>query len=103
MTSLAARRCLRHRQREAVAMCPECGHYYCRECISEHEGRILCTRCLNVSALSEVKARGLAGRTVDLLSGSLGLLFLWMVFYYFGKFLLALPSSFHEGTLWSAF
>ncbi len=103
MTGLAARRCLRHRQREAVALCPECGKYYCRECISEHQGRILCTRCLNASAASGSRARGLAGRFGDLLCSSAGLLFLWMVFYYFGKFLLALPSSFHEGTLWSAF
>ena len=41
MTGLTTKRCLRHRQREAVAMCPACGQFFCRGAICEHEGRIL--------------------------------------------------------------
>ncbi len=103
MTGLVARRCLRHHQREAVALCPQCGHYFCRECISEHQGRILCSRCLNTFAVDAPRSRRWAGRFGDLLGAVSGLMFLWMAFYYFGRLLLAIPSSFHEGTFWSNF
>ena len=32
----------------------------------------------------------------------LGILILYILFYYFAQVLLALPSDFHEGTLWRA-
>jgi hypothetical protein len=39
----------------------------------------------------------------SLLASAAGFLFLWMSFFYLGKLLLAIPSSFHEGTLWRSF
>jgi len=39
-------RCRRHPERPAAARCPECGEPHCRECVVEHEGRILCAACL---------------------------------------------------------
>jgi len=32
----------------------------------------------------------------------LGILILYILFYYFAQVLLALPSDFHEGTLWQS-
>ena len=32
--------------REAVARCPECTQFFCRECITEHDDRVLCSACL---------------------------------------------------------
>jgi hypothetical protein len=32
----------------------------------------------------------------------LGLITLYILFYYLGQILLAVPSSFHEGTLWQS-
>jgi hypothetical protein len=46
MSSLAAQRCFHHSLREAVARCPECRQFYCRECITEHEERVICATCL---------------------------------------------------------
>ena len=43
---LAHQRCFNHATREAVARCPECHHFFCRECITEHDDRVLCTGCL---------------------------------------------------------
>jgi hypothetical protein len=34
------------------------------------------------------------------LAAGAALLFLWAAFFAFGKILLAIPSSFHEGDLW---
>ena len=44
--AVAARTCKIHPAREAVARCPECSSYYCRECITEHEFRMVCASCL---------------------------------------------------------
>jgi hypothetical protein len=40
-------RCWNHEAREAACRCPGCGRSYCRECVSEHEGRLLCAACLS--------------------------------------------------------
>jgi len=39
-------RCWNHELREAVCRCPECGRSYCRECVTEHQARLLCASCL---------------------------------------------------------
>ena len=44
--SLRQQRCVLHPEREAVARCPECGRFFCRECVTEHEGRLLCAACI---------------------------------------------------------
>lgn len=45
--ALARQRCWTHAQREAVSRCPSCTRYYCRECVTEHEGHLLCKACLS--------------------------------------------------------
>lgn len=44
--ALAHERCLRHDLREAAGRCPACRRYYCRECLTEHDHRLLCVTCL---------------------------------------------------------
>jgi hypothetical protein len=39
-------RCWNHESREAVCRCPACGRSFCRECVSEHDARLLCASCL---------------------------------------------------------
>lgn len=100
MQSLARQRCFNHAWREAAARCLECGRYYCRECIIEHEDRMVCASCL--ARLTTARSRGRARlasltRAVSMLAG---ILTVWLFFYFIGRGLLALPSSFHEGTLW---
>ena len=43
--SISQARCGNHAGREAVARCPECRGFFCRECITEHEGRLICAQC----------------------------------------------------------
>jgi hypothetical protein len=96
MNDISRLRCFNHSTREAVALCPQCSHPFCRECITEHEDRVLCARCL--AALEKAPGKRPA-RIASVLRGSSGLLsfiMLWAVFYYFGKILLKIPSSFHE-------
>ena len=49
-------RCRRHPERPASARCPACGGTYCRECVVEHDGRILCASCLRAAAQADAPA-----------------------------------------------
>lgn len=103
MSALSAQRCLRHFDREAAARCPECRQFYCRECISEHHGRVLCASCLaRLNSRSPQKVDSLRG--VRLLGrGVLTLAafaLVWAVIYLGGRALLLMPTAFHDGTLW---
>ena len=98
--SLAHQRCFNHGEREAVALCPECAHFFCRECITEHDDRVVCTACLRkLARVPLLQRRGFAS-LLRLGQCVLGVMLAWFFFYLVGEGLLSLPASFHEGTLW---
>ncbi|UCH19892.1 MAG: rhomboid family protein [Deltaproteobacteria bacterium] len=101
MPELRFQRCRNHEHREAIARCPECGRFFCRECIIEHEDRVLCTVCLHrlIDRSASPRKRSLRG-LVRILQLVLGVFVLWMFFFYLGQALLSIPTSFHEGTIW---
>jgi uncharacterized paraquat-inducible protein A len=99
-SSLAHQRCFNHAQREAVARCPECGRFFCRECVTEHEDRVVCASCLTKLAVGAGNDRKRLVVVFRVLECGASLALLWLMFYLLGQGLLALPSSFHEGTLW---
>jgi hypothetical protein len=100
MENLADQRCFNHFQREAVARCPECARFYCRECITEHDDRVICAACLKqITRLPLTQRRGFVGVT-RLFPCLVGVVTIWFFFYLIGDGLLRLPTSFHEGTLW---
>jgi hypothetical protein len=100
MGSLAHQHCLNHALREAVARCPECKHFYCRECITEHDDRVLCAGCLKkLTKIAAGKKYNWAG--LGRLGFSIfGLMTAWLFFYWIGQALLSTPTSFHDGTIW---
>jgi hypothetical protein len=100
MPPLIHQRCLNHAAREAVARCPVCSRYFCRECITEHEGRVICATCLRALAKVPLRQRRGFASLVSVTQCALGLALAWLFFYLAGDVLLRLPSSFHEGTLW---
>ena len=100
MENLSLQKCYHHSQREAVARCPECGRFFCRECITEHEDRVLCTSCLNVHQSITRIHKLKFGTFIRMGQFLTGLFILWMFFYYLGQALLSIPSDFHEGTIW---
>jgi hypothetical protein len=101
MPALTHQRCFHHSLREAVARCPECRHFYCRECITEHDDRVICANCLRKLAVSAEDGRKSFAWLMPALQCAAGLVILWVVFYFFGATLLSIPSSFHEGTIWA--
>ena len=100
MTIVAEQRCFNHRRREAVARCPSCSRYYCRECITEHDDRVLCAACLDEAADTGSKVITHFSGLIRAVQFGCGLFTVWFIFYYLGRILLLIPSSFHEGTLW---
>ena len=101
MSSLAAQRCFHHALREAVARCPECRHFYCRECITEHEDRVICASCLRRLSAAPAAPRLNWSWLAALASSAAGLIILWLFFYFTGAALLSIPSSYHEGKVWT--
>ncbi|MBT8331222.1 MAG: rhomboid family protein [Deltaproteobacteria bacterium] len=100
MEDLLHQRCFNHLLREAVARCPLCQRYFCRECVTEHEDKVLCAACLRADADTDRSDQGQLGGLVQMMHFLLGATLLWVFFYYLGQILLSLPSAFHEGTLW---
>ena len=98
--NLVAQRCRNHPTREAAARCPGCSRFFCRECISEHDGRVLCASCL----ARVVPEKGASGRRLAtfnrLVLAFAGVFVAWFFFDLLGHVLLRIPAPFHEGTIW---
>jgi len=100
MAALFHQRCFNHAQREASGQCLSCHHFFCRECLIEHHERLICAACLRATAKPPLTRRPLFVGLLRAMQGTCGLIFAWCFYYLFGKCLLLLPSSFHEGSLW---
>jgi hypothetical protein len=98
--SLLLQRCLNHDTREAVARCPQCRQFYCRECVTEHDGLVVCANCLRLVAGATAGRRFPAGAVARLGAAIVGLFVVWFCFYGVGRLLLAVPAEFHEGNVW---
>jgi hypothetical protein len=93
-------RCWNHESREAVCRCPECGNSYCRECVTEHEGRLLCALCLR--SLARARERHVPARrrgVVAVALGLAGIMIAWVVFFAAGEAVLTLAVR-AEQTAW---
>lgn len=100
MPPLSQQHCLNHAAREAVAQCPECHYFFCRECVVEHDDRVLCEACLRKS-LAPQRAAWRPGRLIgEAALGAAGLLAALLFFYWAGQLLLMIPTPFHDGTVW---
>lgn len=102
MSSLALQRCWNHGSREAVARCPDCGRSYCRECVVEHEDRIICSSCLAKITTATVKpARTWNFRpALRFVAAFTGVIVAWVLYFGLGRGLLAIPDESHAESLW---
>lgn len=89
-----------HEFREAVARCPVCRNAYCRECVTEHEGRVICAPCLRIILSTRGAGRRRFLRFFAAALPVAGLLLAWIVFYGVGRVLMSIPASVHDGTAW---
>lgn len=100
MHKISHQRCFNHENREAAALCPECSRFFCRECVTEHNGRVLCSECIANQANPLTLRSNFLSRTAHVALVLLGILTAWYCFFYTGQTLLGLPDNFHDGTFW---
>jgi hypothetical protein len=58
---IRAARCALHAGREAAARCPVCTRHFCRECVTEHHGRLLCFACLKEETTHRARRHSFLG------------------------------------------
>jgi len=78
-------RCWNHEAREAVCRCPECGRSFCRECVTEHEARLLCAACLKRQAQTVRASPGSLQRVLPAVMLVAGIAFAWVMFFGAGQ------------------
>lgn len=94
--ALARQRCWSHAGREAVSRCPECRRFYCRECVTEHDGRLLCVQCLGAKTAAKA---GPVGTRWALWAAAalLGLVAAYAVFHTAGWMVEQIPPAWARG------
>jgi hypothetical protein len=79
--SLRHARCLFHPLREAAARCPHCEGTYCRECVTDEDGKLACPPCLRRMALPPAPKPSLARLFRQVLAGLTALAALVALFF----------------------
>lgn len=105
MNPITETRCHNHAEREAAGICMGCRNYYCRECITEHMGKMMCRKCLYAETTNGEKSRKRyfsVKPAIRILCAMGGFFLAWAFFYYLGQILYTLPVEFHEGRYWEA-
>ena len=74
-------RCLFHPLREAAARCPHCGGTFCRECVTDEEGKLACPPCLRKLTRPRAPKGSRARLFRDLLAGLTALACVAAVFW----------------------
>ena len=93
MIAASNQRCWNHQDREAVCRCPECGRSFCRECVSEHESRLLCAACLTRAPKASAAApHRMRKRVAPLLMMAAALLVAWITLFGAGESMLILAE-----------
>jgi len=89
-------RCWNHEGREAVCLCPACGRCFCRECVTEHEARLLCAACLEAASGAGRPRRGAMSAFAIVSLAMASLLFTWGVFFSLGEAIMSLNARMEQ-------
>jgi len=80
-TGLRHARCLFHPLREAAARCPHCEGTFCRECVTDEEGKLACPPCLRRLTRPPAPRASLTRRLRQVLAGLTALAALMTLFF----------------------
>jgi len=87
--------CFIHGGREAVALCLECRRAFCRECVVDHDGRLICATCLTRLRHKPERAPGAFRSFLRTLGVAAALLLCWMIFYLGARAIVTTDTSRH--------
>ena len=99
MSPLIQQRCWNHEGREAVCTCPACGRSFCRECVTEHESRLVCAGCLRTITRSRPASVRRGGAMAWIGLTLCGVLLSWIVLFGAGEALMTFSARM-ERTAW---
>ena len=85
MAAAIQNRCWNHEAREASCRCPECGRSFCRECVTEHEARLLCAACLEKLSAARGRKAGALARLAPAALLIAGISIGWLLFFSAGQ------------------
>jgi hypothetical protein len=101
--TLAQRRCRNHGERQAACRCPGCVFDFCRECVTEHDERWLCSRCMAAQPTSANAAKRPGwSRLSSVAIGMAGILAAWLYFFLAGELATMVLAPQHEVRVWHA-
>jgi hypothetical protein len=95
MTQFTHQRCFVHPLREAVSLCLECRRAFCRECVVDHDGRLICAACLARLNAPAAGRRGALRRLSSAVGVAFAILLCWILFYMFGRMLMLAEPAHH--------
>jgi hypothetical protein len=84
---LARARCANHESRQASGQCGGCSRAFCRECLTEHDGRLTCAVCLRSIHETPRLRLGWRRRTLFPAMALVALFGSWLLFYLAGVLL----------------
>lgn len=84
---LLHKRCFNHAEREATARCPVCTRDFCRECVTEHDHRMLCRSCQAATEDKKKIRTGHWGKIWQIVFFLLALFAIFMCFNFFARLL----------------
>jgi hypothetical protein len=94
--------CVHHPVRPASARCPSCRQSFCRECVVEHEGRIICAGCLaRILDAPDRHRKRLVVPIFPVVQAAVALIVLWWMFFLLAGVLRRVPADVHEGIIWT--
>ncbi len=96
MTQFTHQRCFVHPSREAVSLCLECRRAFCRECVVDHDGRLICAACLARLNAPAAGRRGALRRLSSAVGVAFAILLCWILFYMFGRMLMLAEPAHHS-------
>ncbi len=99
IATVTRQKCFNHTSREAAAKCLECGRHFCRECVTEHDERVICASCLAKLSAGKGKLVARMLNIVTVFQFITGFVVIWFAIFYLGQTLLKIPSEFHEGKI----
>jgi hypothetical protein len=85
--------CLFHPLREAAARCPHCGGTFCRECVTDEEGKLACPPCLRRMARPPAAKASLTRRFRQVLAGLTALAALMVLFFALLRWRMNIPEE----------